>query len=347
MTDQLPQASNFILYTAPNGDVQLNVVLQDETVWLTQRGMESLFNVAKSTLSEHLKNIYDSGELSREATVRNFRTVQIEGEREVARNIDYYNLDAIISVGYRINSYEATQFRIWATRTLKEYIIKGFVLDDERLKQGSQVFGKDYFDELLERIREIRASERRFYQKITDIYALSVDYDKNAALTKEFFATVQNKLHWAITGKTSAEIIYQSADATKPNMGLMTFKNAPNGKVLKSDVGVAKNYLSEQHIRELERIVSAYLDLAENRAERQIVMKMADWVTFLNGFLELSNYPILQDAGKVSAEMAKLKAEKVYETFRVEQDRHFVSDFDKTVKALKKPSKSKKPEPKE
>lgn len=347
MTDQLPQATNFILYSAPNGDVQLNVVLQEETVWLTQRGMESLFNVAKSTLSEHLKNIYDSGELSREATVRNFRTVQIEGEREVARNIDYYNLDAIISVGYRVNSYEATQFRIWATRALKEYIIKGFVLDEVRLKQGSQAFGKDYFDELLERIREIRASERRFYQKITDIYALSVDYDKNATLTKEFFATVQNKLHWAITGKTSAEIIYQSADATKPNMGLMSFKNAPNGKVLKSDVGVAKNYLSEPHIRELERIVSAYLDLAENRAERQIVMKMSDWVTFLNSFLELSNYPILQDAGKVSAEMAKLKAEKAYEIFRVEQDTHFVSDFDKTIKALKKPIKSNKQKPKE
>lgn len=347
MTDQLPQATNFILYTAPNGDIQLNVALKDETVWLTQRGMESLFNVAKSTLSEHLKNIYDSGELAREATVRNFRTVQIEGEREVTRNIDYYNLDAIISVGYRVNSYEATQFRIWATRTLKEYIIKGFVLDDERLKQGSQVFGKDYFDELLERIREIRASERRFYQKITDIYALSVDYDRNAPLTKEFFATVQNKLHWAITGKTSAEIIYQNADASKPNMGLMTFKNAPHGKVLKSDVGVAKNYLSEQHIRELERIVSAYLDLAENRAERQIVMKMADWVTFLNSFLELSNYPILQDAGKVSAEMAKLKAEKAYEVFRVEQDKNFVSDFDKTVKVLKKPSKLKKQESKE
>lgn len=347
MTGQLPQTTNFILYTAPNGDVQLNVALQDETLWLTQRGMESLFNVAKSTLSEHLKNIYDSGELSRETTVRNFRTVQIEGEREVARNIDYYNLDAIISVGYRVNSYEATQFRIWATRALKEYIIKGFVLDDVRLKQGSQVFGKDYFDELLERIREIRASERRFYQKITDIYALSVDYDKNATLTKEFFATVQNKLHWAITGKTSAEIIYQSADATKPNMGLMSFKNAPNGKVLKSDVGVAKNYLSEPHIRELERIVSAYLDLAENRAERQIVMKMSDWVTFLNGFLELSNYPILQDAGKVSAEMAKLKAEKAYEIFRVEQDTHFVSDFDKAIKALKKPIKSNKQKPKE
>ena len=343
MTDNnLPQAPNFILYTAANGDVSLNVVLQDETVWLTQRGMESLFNVSKSTLSEHLSNIYASGELLKEATVRSFRTVQTEGGREVTRNLDYYNLDAIISVGYRVNSYEATQFRIWATRTLKEYIIKGFVLDDARLKQGSQVFGKDYFDELLERIREIRASERRFYQKITDIYALAVDYDKSAPLTKAFFATVQNKLHWAITGKTSAEIIYQAVDSAKPHMGLLTFKNAPDGKVLKSDVAVAKNYLPEQHIRELERIVSAYLDLAENRAERQILMKMADWVTFLNGFLELSNYPILQDAGKVSAEMARLKAESEYEKFRVRQDREYVSDFDKVVKALKKPDKKNK-----
>lgn len=341
MTDNnLPQSPNFILYTAANGDVSLNVVLQDETVWLTQRGMESLFNVSKSTLSEHLSNIYATGELLKEATVRNFRTVQTEGGREVARNLDYYNLDAIISVGYRVNSYEATQFRIWATRTLKEYIIKGFVLDDARLKQGGQVFGKDYFDELLERIREIRASERRFYQKITDIYALAVDYDKSAPLTKEFFATVQNKLHWAITGKTSAEIIYQAADAGKPHMGLLTFKNAPDGKVLKSDVAIAKNYLPEQHIRELERIVSAYLDLAENRAERRILMKMADWVTFLNNFLELSNYPILQDAGKVSAEMARLRAEKEYEKFRVRQDQEYVSDFDKVVKALKKPGKT-------
>ncbi len=343
MTDKaLPQMPNFILYTSPSGDAKVDVVLQDETIWMTQKAMESLFNVSKSTLSGHLRNIFSSGELSREATVRNFRTVQDEGEREVARNLDYYNLDAIISVGYRVNSYEATQFRVWATRTLKEFVIKGFVLDDARLKQGSQVFGKDYFDELLERIREIRASERRFYQKITDIYALSADYDKSAPVTKDFFATVQNKLHWAITGKTSAEIIYQFADAGKPHMGLMTFKNAPDGKVLKSDVAVAKNYLSEQHIRELERVVSAYLDLAENRAERQIVMKMADWVSFLNGFLELSNYPILQDAGKVSAEMARLKAEQEYEKFRVRQDREYVSDFDKAVKALKRPAKKDK-----
>ena len=213
--------------------------------------------------------------------------------------MEFYNLDAIIAVGYRVNSYQATRFRIWATKTLREFIIKGFVLDDERLKQGKQVFGKDYFDELLERIREIRASERRFYQKITDIYALSVDYSADAPVTKEFFATVQNKLHWAITGQTAAELIYASADATKVYMGLTTWKHAPDGKILKSDVAVAKNYLSEAHVKELNRIVSAYLDLAENRAERGILMKMADWVGFLNNFLELSNYPILQDKGKV------------------------------------------------
>lgn len=340
--NELPQAPNFILYTSPSGNVGVDVVLQDETIWMTQKTMGDLFGVESHTITYHLTEIYGSGELSDEATTRKIRVVRREGQRDVARNLDYYNLDAIISVGYRVNSYEATQFRIWATRTLKEFIVKGFVLDDARLKQGSQVFGKDYFDELLERIREIRASERRFYQKITDIYALSADYDKAAPLTKELFATVQNKLHWAITGMTSAEIISQSADADKPHMGLTTFKNAPDGKVLKSDVAVAKNYLSEQHIRELERIVSAYLDLAENRAERQIVMKMADWVTFLDSFLELSNYPILQDAGKVSAEMARLKAEQEYEKFRVRQDREYVSDFDKVVKALKMPGKKAK-----
>jgi hypothetical protein len=245
----------------------------------------------------------------------------------------YYNLDTIIAVGYRVNSYQATQFRIWATKTLKEFIIKGFVLDDERLKHGKH-FGRDYFDELLERIREIRASERRFYQKITDIYALSADYDKNAPITQEFFATVQNKLHWAITGKTAAEIIYESADAEKMHMGLTSWKEAPDGKILKSDVSVAKNYLSEAHIRELNRIVTAYLDLAENRAERQIIMKMGDWVEFLHRFLELSNYPILKDKGKVSALEAKLKAEEEYETYRKKQDREYVSDFDREIKRI-------------
>jgi hypothetical protein len=261
-------------------------------------------------------------------------TVRQEGDREVLRQVEFYNLDAIIAVGYRVNSFQATQFRIWATRTLKEFITKGFALDDERLKQGTRLFGKDYFNELLERIREIRASERRFYQKITDIYALAVDYDKDAPVTKTFFAAVQNKLHWAITGKTAAETIHSLADATKPHMGLTTWKQAPHGKVLKSDVTVAKNYLNETHIRELNRIVSAYLDLAENRAERGILMRMEDWAKFLDGFLELSSYPILEEKGRVTALEAKLKAEQEYELFRHRQDAEYVSDFDREVQRL-------------
>ena len=327
--------SNFLLYTSQTGKINIDVVLFDETVWLTQKAMGELFGVAKSTISEHMKNIYESEELTKESTVRKIRTVQFEGNREVSRNLEFYNLDAIISVGYRVNSFQATQFRIWATKTLKEYMIKGFVLDDERLKQGGKFFGKDYFDELLERIREIRASERRFYQKITDIYALSVDYDKNSPLTREFFATVQNKLHWAITGKTAAEIIYSSSDAKQIFMGLKTWKNAPDGKILKSDVNIAKNFLNEKHIKELERIISAYLDLAENRAEKQILMKMTDWIEFLNKFLELSNYPILTDKGQISKLEAKLKAEQEYETFRKIQDKNYISDFDKEIKRLK------------
>jgi len=298
--------SNFLLYTGNDGKINVEVFLKDETVWLTQKAMGSLFGVESHTITYHLKEIFRSGELDEKATTRKIRAVQNEGKRQVTRKLDFYNLDAIISVGYRVNSYQATQFRIWATRTLKEFIIKGFVLDDERLKQGKQVFGKDYFDELLERIREIRASERRFYQKITDVYALSADYDKNAPITKEFFATVQNKLHWAITGKTAAEIIYDSADATKIYMGLTNWKHAPDDKILKSDVVVAKNYLSEAHIKELNQIVSAYLDLAENRAQRKILMKMTDWIEFLHNFLELSKYPILQDKGKVSASQKTL-----------------------------------------
>jgi len=302
--------SNFLLYTGNDGKVNVEVFLKDETVWLTQKAMAELFEVKIPAISKHLSNVFESGELQKKATISILETVQKEGNRQVKRKMEFYNLDAIISVGYRVNSYQATQFRIWATKTLKEYIIKGFVLDDERLKQGNRVFGKDYFDELLERIREIRASERRFYQKITDIYALSADYDKNAPITKEFFATVQNKLHWAITGKTAAEIIYDSADTTKIYMGLTNWKHAPESKISKSDVSIAKNYLGEAHIKELNQIVSAYLDLAENRAQRHIVMKMADWIEFLNNFLELSNYPILQDKGKVSALAAKIKAEK-------------------------------------
>ena len=330
MSDQ----NQFLLYTAPDGAVKVDVFFKAETVWLTQKALAELFGVGIPAINKHLKNIFDSGELSRESTVSKMEIVRAEGVREVAREVEFYNLDAIIAVGYRVNSYQATQFRIWATHTLREFIIKGFVMDDERLKQGKQVFGKDYFDELLERIREIRASERRFYQKITDIYALSVDYSPDAPLTKEFFATVQNKLHWAITGQTAAELIYSSADATKITMGLTTWKHAPHGKILKSDVTVAKNYLNEAHVKELNRIISAYLDLAENRAQRGIVMKMADWVAFLHNFLELSNYPILKDKGKVSALEAKLKAEGEYEVYRKRQDEEYISDFDREIKRL-------------
>jgi len=326
--------SNFLLYTGNDGKVNVEVFLKDETVWLSQKALGQLFGVESNTITYHLKEIYKSGELEEKATTRKIRAVQTEGKRQVTRNIDFYNLDAIISVGYRVNSYQATQFRIWATKTLKEYIVKGFILDDERLKQGNQVFGQDYFDELLERIREIRASERRFYQKITDIYALSADYDKNAPITKEFFATVQNKLHWAITGKTAAEIIYSSVDAKKIYIGMTTWKHAPDGKILKSDVTVAKNYLNEAHIKELNQIISAYLDLAENRVNRQILTKMEDWVEFLNDFLELSKYPILKDKGRISALEAKLKAEKEYAEYRVIQDKNYISDFDKEIKRI-------------
>ena len=321
----------FLLYTAPDGAVKVDVYFKDETVWLTQKALAELFGVKVPAINKHLKNIFGSGELVENAVISILETTAADGKNYQTR---YYNLDAIIAVGYRVNSYQATRFRIWATKTLREFIVKGFVLDDERLKQGKRVFGKDYFDELLERIREIRASERRFYQKITDIYALSADYDPQAPITKDFFATVQNKLHWAITGQTAAELIYSSADAAKVNMGLATWKQAPRGKILKSDVAVAKNYLNEAHIKELNRIVSAYLDLAENRAERGIVTRMAEWVEFLNRFLELSNYPILQDKGKVSALEAKFKAEAQYEVFRQRQDREYISDFDREIKRL-------------
>lgn len=323
--------NQFLLYTAPDGAVKVEVFVKDETVWLTQKALAELFGVQRPAVTKHLLNIFTSGELAEDSVCSILEHTAADGKTYSAK---YYNLDAIIAVGYRVNSYQATQFRIWATKTLREFIIKGFVLDDERLKQGKQVFGKDYFDELLERIREIRASERRFYQKITDIYALSVDYSADAPVTKEFFATVQNKLHWAITGQTAAELIYASADATKIYMGLTTWKHAPDGKILKSDVTVAKNYLGEAHIKELNRIVSAYLDLAENRAERGILMKMADWVGFLNNFLELSNYPILQDKGKVSALEAKLKAEGEYEVYRQRQDAEYISDFDREIKRI-------------
>ncbi|MCK4505138.1 MAG: virulence RhuM family protein [Candidatus Aegiribacteria sp.] len=328
-------AGEIVLYATGDGNVRVDCLFLDESIWLTQQQIADLFDVDKSGISRHMKNIYETGELAVTATVAKIASVQIEGSRRVKRKVDYYSLDAIISVGYRVNSYQATQFRIWATRTLKEFMIKGFVLDDERLKQGNQLFGRDYFEELLERIREIRASERRFYQKIADIYALAVDYDKDAPVTREFFAAVQNKLHWAITGKTAAEIIHDSADAELPHMGLTTWKQSPHGKILMSDVTVAKNYLGEEHIRELNRIVSAYLDLAENRAERGILMKMKDWAGFLNRFLELSDYPVLPDKGSVSALEARLKAEQEYEVFREIQDVNYISDFDREVRRLK------------
>ncbi len=334
MNNMDERRDNFLIFTGADGKVTVEVYIQEETVWLTQRKMAELFSVDVRTISEHLRNIFLSHELDEAATIRKIRIVQKEGSRNVSRELDFYNLDAIIAVGYRVNSYQATQFRIWATKVLKEYIIKGFAMDDERLKQGKTVFGKDYFEELLERIREIRASERRFYQKITDIYALAADYDKDAPITKEFFATVQNKLHWAITGKTAAEIIYDSADAQKLHMGLTNWKHAPEGKILKSDVTIAKNYLNKAHIEELNRLVAAYLDLAENQAKRRIITRMEDWRKFLDSFLELSQYPILKDNGKVSALEAKLKAEQEYEEYRVIQDHNYLSDFDKEIKRI-------------
>lgn len=323
--------SKMILYTTDTGHVNVQVTYEDGTFWLTQKRMAELFGVEVNTVNYHLKEIFKSGELQEVSVIRKIRITAEDGKNYLT---NFYHLDAIIAVGYRVNSFQATQFRIWATNTLSEFIVKGFVLDDERLKQGKE-FGKDYFDELLERIREIRASERRFYQKITDIYALALDYDKNSLVTKDFFASVQNKLHWAITGKTAAEIIYSSADATKIYMGLTTWKQAPDGKILKSDVLIAKNYLNEKHISELNRIVSAYLDLAENRAERKIATTMQDWAKFLTQFLELSEYPILKDKGSISALEAKIKAEQEYEIFRKIQDETYISDFDREIKRLK------------
>lgn len=329
-----PNEGELILYQTQEGTVRIEVLYEAETFWLNQRKIAELFGVEIPTISYHLKEIYDSGELSREATLRKIQRVQREGNREVRREIEFYNLDAIISVGYRVNSTQATRFRIWATQTLREFVIKGFVLDDERLKLNRR-FGKDYFDELLERIREIRASERRFYLKITDIYEqCSIDYDKDAEITKTFFKTVQNKLHWAVTGRTAAEIIVERADATKPTMGLTTWKNAPHGKILKSDVSIAKNYLIETEIKELERIVSMYLDYAENQAARHIAMRMADWVARMDAFLKFNEYEVLTNAGSVSAEVAKRLAEEQYAAFRIEQDRRFESDFEKEVKRI-------------
>ena len=296
--------------------------------------MAELFNVSVSTINEHLKSIFNTGELSEEATIRKFRIVQNEGTRQVTREVAFYPLDAIIAVGYRVNSEQATYFRKWATKVLNSFITKGYVLDKQRLKQGDQ-FGHDYFKNLLEDIREIRASERRFYQKITDIYALSIDYDRRAPETNRFFASVQNKLHWAISGQTAAEIIYGKADANQPHMGLTTWRHAPNGKVMKSDVTIAKNYLDQKHMTAINRLVSAYLDLAEDRAEQEIPMTMLDWSELLDGFLKVAGRPVLEGPGGISALEAKLKAEREYEVFRHRQDADYISDFDQEIKRLK------------
>lgn len=334
MTSPRPvNASELLLYSSPTGAVKIGVLVRDESVWLTQKALSELFGVGVAAISKHLKNIFDSGELEPTSVVSILETT---GPDKKAYQTQWYHLDAVISVGYRVNTHQATQFRIWATSVLRDFVIKGFVLDDERLKQGKTVFGKDYFDELLERIREIRASERRFYQKVTDLYALSADYDANAPDTREFFASVQNKLHWAVTGQTAAEQIAARADASKPHMGLTTWRQAPTGKVLKSDVTVAKNYLSETELSQLNTIVSAYLDLAENRAQRGLVTRMNEWAGLLNRFLELSEYPVLADKGKVSALAARLKAETEFETFREQQDAEYVSDFDRVLAETRK-----------
>ena len=332
--DKTKDNSDFILYTSPNGEVRVDVFIKDETVWLTQKAIAELFNVQRPAITKHLGNIFETGELNENSVSSILEHTAKDGK---SYRTKFYNLDAIISIGYRVNSKQATQFRIWATKTLKEFIIKGFVLDDKRLKQGGQVFGKDYFDELLERIREIRASERRFYQKITDIYAqCSIDYDVKSDLSINFYKTVQNKLHWAITGNTAAEIIEDRADSKKPNMGLTTWKNSPNGKILKYDTAIAKNYLSEKEIRELNRLVELYLNFAELQAERNNPMKMNEWIEILDSFLKINRYELLNNSGKISHEKAILKAESEYEKFRKTQDQKFLSDFDKEIKKIKK-----------
>lgn len=330
MNDNL---NKFILYSTPSGEVRVDVLVENETVWLTQKAMSQLFGVESHTITYHLKEIYSSNEIDEISTTRKIRVVQKEGTRNVNRELDFYNLDAIISVGYRVNSSKATQFRIWATQTLKEYIVKGFVLDDNRLKQGQTLFGKDYFRELLQRVRSIRASERRIYQQITDIFAeCSIDYDKNSKTTKLFFATVQNKFHFAISGNTAAEIIHKKADSNSENMGLTTWKNAPEGRVLKQDVIVAKNYLQETEIKQLERTVTGYFDYIEGLIERQNTFTMEQLAESVNKFLTFNDYKILEGSGKISKLAANRKAINEYEVFNKTQK--IISDFDKQIKKI-------------
>ncbi len=327
------ESNKIIFYTTPNGDFRVDVYLEAETVWLTQKSIAELFGVVKSTINEHLTNIFENGELKKDSTVRKFRTVQQEGNRNVSRDVEFYNLDVIISVGYRVNSSKATQFRIWATQVLKEYIIKGFVLDDNRLKQGQALFGKDYFKELLLRIRSIRASERRIYQQITDIFAeCSIDYDRNSEITKNFYAMVQNKFYYAITGKTAAEIIYQKADKSKENMGLTTWKNAPDGRILKTDAIVTKNYLQEDEVKKLERTVTGYFDYIEGLIERQNMFTMAQLADSVNRFLNFNEYNVLERKEKISKLNADKRAISEYDEFNKTQK--IISDFDKRIKNM-------------
>ena len=331
----MPNELEFIIYSTPEEDIRIDAAVKDETIWLTQKGMAALFDCSSDNISLHLQNIYADGELAENATTEEISVVRKEGNRQVNRKLKYYNLDAIISVGYRVNSRRATQFRIWATGVLKEYMIKGFAMDDERLKQGKTVFGKDYFRELLERVRSIRASERRIWQQITDIFAeCSIDYDRNAELTQSFYAMVQNKFHFAITGQTAAEIVFTHADSTKEHMGLVTWKNSPDGRILKSDTAIAKNYLQEKEIRQLERTVSGYFDYIEDLIERENTFTMEQFAASINEFLAFRRYQILPDGekGRISAAQAKAKAAAEYDVFNRTQP--IESDFDKAIKKL-------------
>ena len=334
-------AAEYLTYVASIGDQSDSIEMryEDENIWLTQKMMATLYDVDVRTINDHIKKIYLDSELEEGATIRNFRIVQTEGTRQVTRDTKHYNLQMIIAVGFKVNNQRAVQFRKWANTIVKDYTIKGWVIDDERLKNGGSRLTVEYFDRLLEQIREIRLSERRFYQKITDIYATSLDYDRTSKTTKQFFAKVQNKMHYAVHGHTAAELIYERVDANKPHMGLTTWEAAPNGKIVKSDVSIAKNYLSEQEMKSLERIVSAYLDLAEDRAERHIPMTMEDWSKRLDLFLMADDREILNDAGKITAKIAKAKAETEFEKYRIIQDKLFVSDFDKYLLELEEHEK--------
>lgn len=333
-------AAEYLTYAASVGDQQDSVEMryEDENIWLTQRMMATLYDVDVRTINEHIKKIYSDSELEKDSTIRNFRIVQTEGSRQVTRDTKHYSLQMIIAVGFKVNSERAVQFRKWVNQIAKDYTIKGWVMDDERLKRGAYLTEK-YFDEQLERIREIRASERKFYQKITDLYATAIDYDKNSATTRRFYATVQNKMHYAVHGHTAAELIVERANHAKEHMGLTTWADAPDGKIKKSDVTVAKNYLSQDEMKQLNRMVTAYLDFAENMTLRHIPLTMQDWEKRLNSFIEMFDYGILQDAGKVSAEIAKLHAETEFEKYRVIQDRLFMSDFDKFMLELEENTK--------